>query len=90
MSDQQNYCYCNQTTIVKKGFSGTYAILGFIGGIIISSLLLKVLYPNGNPVDPIYYPISSIFSTLCLFAGTIDMNDLFSVCHKCGKITPLN
>ncbi len=88
--DKENYCPCNQPTVIKKGFSGIYAISGFLIGIVVSSVFIKMIYPEGHPVDSIAYTIASFFVILCLFAGTIRMNDLFSVCPKCGKITSFN
>jgi hypothetical protein len=89
MSEIENDCYCNQLTVIKKGFSGSYAIGGFMFGMLFSWFIIWVCYPNGN-ISSAAYSIASLFCILCLFAGTIGMNKLLSVCPKCGKTTNLN
>jgi len=84
MAHLQENCPDNELVIIKKGFSGEYAIGGFFIACFISYLLIRMLYPNGN-IDSITYTIASILITLSLFAGTIKMNKLYSVCPKCGK-----
>jgi len=87
--EKENDCPCYQLTVIKKGFSGVYAVGGFLFGILISWFIIGAAYPNGG-VSGEVYSIAEVACTLCLFAGTIGMNKLLSVCPKCGKTTNLN
>ena len=46
-------------------------------------------HPNYLIINSALISIAGIASFLGLFAGTIDMNKLFSVCPKCGKVKEL-
>ena len=89
MTHLKEDCPENELTVIKKGFSGAYAVGGFLFGILISWIIIGASSPNGGVSGEIY-SIAAIGCTLCLFAGTIGMNKLLSVCPKCGKITELN
>jgi hypothetical protein len=45
---------------------------------------------NYAVIDEVLVSIATTACFLGLFAGTIGMNKLLTVCSKCGKVTPLN
>ena len=88
--ENENDCPCYQLTVIKKGFSGIYAVGGFLFGMLISWFIIGAMYPTGSIINGEAYLIAAVGCTLNLFAGTIGMNKLLSVCPKCGKTTNLN
>ena len=90
MAHLQENCPDNELVIIKKGFSGIYAVGGFLFGMLISWFIIGAMYPTGSIINGEAYLIAAVGCTLNLFAGTIGMNKLLSVCPKCGKITELN
>ena len=90
MTHLKENCPDNELVIIKKGFSGIYAVGGFLFGMLISWFIIGAMYPTGSVINGEAYLIAAVGCTLCLFAGTIGMNKLLSVCSKCGKTTNLN
>jgi len=79
-------CQCTNVTSVKKGFSGQKAIIGFICGLIVSVVIMYAVIAM-NYVSYLYISMGvlSLLPLLCLLYGTAEMNDIYSICLRCGN-----
>jgi hypothetical protein len=88
-------CLCTNIAVVKKGFSGKYAIYGYIVASVVGALIVCFgIYfglDEGNlPLLRWCYTLAALLCLLSFFAGTIQMNDLYSICLRCGNKILIN
>lgn len=85
-------CNCTNIAAVKKGFSGVNAVIGYLIASAIGGFIICI--DLGNPVDllSLYmrYSLAAVLCLLSFFAGTINMNDIYSICLRCGSKILIN
>jgi hypothetical protein len=87
---QCEHCNCKNIKVVKEGFCGLYAVIGFIIGSIIGGIFLYIgLSMNDVYMTKILCGIACCLPLLGFFFGTVQMNDIIRVCLNCGKKTLL-
>lgn len=77
---------CNSISLqaMKKGFSGTNAVIGYLVGSLIAGFLWHSAVDSNDPQLIAFSWASLCLPFLGLFAGTLKMNQVIVFCMSCG------
>jgi len=79
-------CNCTNIAVVKKGFSGKKAVHGYLIATAIGGFLIYCGFVQKIDLLDLYIvaSVAGVGCFLSLLAGTINMNDIYSICLRCG------
>jgi hypothetical protein len=81
-----NKCGCTNIGIIKKGFSGRNSVRGFLLGSLIGGIIVFLAgLTNDSFIFYLAICFSSCFPLLGFFYGTVEMNDVYNICMRCGE-----